>query len=51
MEPMKRSSLSLKTAPVAPTLSEWSGGQPVKINPPPIVTYRFGRYFRTVATA
>ena len=41
----------MKTTPVTSTLSAWSGGQPGKTNPPPIATYRFGRYFRTVATA
>ncbi len=41
----------LKTTPVTSTLSAWSGGQPAKTNPPPKVGYRFGRYFRTAATA
>ena len=27
------------------------GGHPIKNDPPPKVGYRFGRYFRTVATA
>ena len=33
------------------TLSTWSGGNPEKLTPLPRSAYRFGRYFRTVATA